>query len=110
MATPTVKDWAARSSALDAVLGRSSGANDNSKKTRSTPHIVEEDVGGGKIRVHEFASKKEAKAFGMSLRAKGKTAFMHEKGSKWSQSAQNPASVVGGDEIARDEQGRFAPK
>lgn len=26
------------------------------------------------------------------------------------QSAQNPASVVGGDEIARDEQGRFAPK
>ena len=91
----TAKDWA---------------ANDNAKKPRSAPHIVEEHVGEGKIRVHEFGSKKEAHEFGMGLRRAGKQAFIFEKGSKWAQSAQNPGSVVGGGDQPRDEQGRFTSK
>lgn len=97
----TAKDWA-----------RGAPANDT-KKPKGNPHIVEEHIGGvekGQIRVHAFASKKEAKAFGMGLRAQGKTAFMWAKDSPHAASNQHPDRVIGGggDGVARDEQGRFA--
>lgn len=119
MSTPTVKDWAQRSGAMDAILGRGKGANDT-KKGRGAPHVVEEVVASegqfktpSVIREHHFASKKEAMEHGKKLRAEGKDVAVHETSSPH-RLGKTPGVKVersgGGDDIARDEQGRFAPK
>lgn len=81
---------------------------------KARPHVVEERLDGGRIKVHTFGSKGEAHAAGMDMRRSGKDVAVHEQGSKWSQASQlkeqgkgHLVEHAGGDDYKRDDQGRF---
>lgn len=86
-------------------------------KKKGAPHVVEEVMEWKNgtpsvIREHHFDSKKDAMEHGKKMRAAGKDVAVHAKDFPL-RSANNPGVTVvkagaGGDEIVRDEQGRFA--
>ncbi len=56
-------------------------------------HVVQETKPDGSVKLHEFASKKEATLHGMAMRTTNPQVYVHEAGSKWIDSKATKATA-----------------